>query len=83
MDFNSLIKIRRFKQILEDGFFHADPHPANLLIMENDKLALIDWGMVGRLIETDRFELSGILKSVKDRLYSDGIPADFEPKRFR
>jgi ubiquinone biosynthesis protein len=55
------------KQILEDGFFHADPHPANLLIMENDKLALIDWGMVGRLTETDRFELVGILKSVVEK----------------
>ncbi|MGA9178932.1 MAG: AarF/UbiB family protein [Desulfobacterales bacterium] len=55
------------KQILEDGFFHADPHPANLLIMENDKLALIDWGMVGRLTEKDRFELIGILKSVVEK----------------
>jgi ubiquinone biosynthesis protein len=55
------------KQILEDGFFHADPHPANLMIMENDKLALIDWGMVGRLTETDRFELVGILKSVVEK----------------
>jgi len=55
------------KQILEDGFFHADPHPANLMIMENDKLALIDWGMVGRLTETDRFELMGILKSVIEK----------------
>jgi ubiquinone biosynthesis protein len=49
------------------GFFHADPHPANLLIMENDKLALIDWGMVGRLTETDRFELIGIPKSVIEK----------------
>ena len=55
------------KQILEDGFFHADPHPANLLIMENDKLALIDWGMVGRLTEKDRFDLIGILKSVVEK----------------
>jgi ubiquinone biosynthesis protein len=37
------------KQILEDGFFHADPHPGNLLITPDEGLCFIDWGMVGRL----------------------------------
>jgi len=40
------------KQIFEDGFFHADPHPGNVLILgspENPIYALIDLGMVGRL----------------------------------
>jgi predicted unusual protein kinase regulating ubiquinone biosynthesis (AarF/ABC1/UbiB family) len=34
---------------LEDGFFHADPHPGNLLVMDNGKLAFFDFGMVGRI----------------------------------
>jgi ubiquinone biosynthesis protein len=55
------------KQILEDGFFHADPHPANLVIMQNDILGLIDWGTIGRLSEKDRFELIGLLKSVVEK----------------
>lgn len=55
------------KQILEDGFFHADPHPGNLLITEDMNLCIIDWGMVGRLSENDRFELTELLRSVVDR----------------
>lgn len=37
------------KQLLEDGFFHADPHPGNLRVMEDGRLAFFDFGMVGRL----------------------------------
>ena len=37
------------KQILVDGFFHADPHPGNILLMDDSSIALIDLGMVGRL----------------------------------
>jgi predicted unusual protein kinase regulating ubiquinone biosynthesis (AarF/ABC1/UbiB family) len=37
------------KQLLEDGFFHADPHPGNLRVMSDGRLAFFDFGMVGRL----------------------------------
>src|SRR6185437_15589953 len=37
------------KQILVDGFFHADPHPGNILLTKCSTIALIDLGMVGRL----------------------------------
>jgi predicted unusual protein kinase regulating ubiquinone biosynthesis (AarF/ABC1/UbiB family) len=37
------------KQLLEDGFFHADPHPGNLRIMPDGRLAFFDFGMVGRI----------------------------------
>jgi len=36
---NELMHRTYFKQLLEDGFFHADPHPGNLLVMEDGKLA--------------------------------------------
>jgi predicted unusual protein kinase regulating ubiquinone biosynthesis (AarF/ABC1/UbiB family) len=36
-------------QILIDGFFHADPHPGNLLVTEDGRLALLDLGMVARI----------------------------------
>jgi predicted unusual protein kinase regulating ubiquinone biosynthesis (AarF/ABC1/UbiB family) len=37
------------KQLLEDGFFHADPHPGNLRVMGDGRLAFFDFGMVGRI----------------------------------
>jgi ubiquinone biosynthesis protein len=55
------------KQILEDGFFHADPHPGNLLVNADMNLCIIDWGMAGRLTENDRFELIELLRSIVDR----------------
>lgn len=38
-----------FKQLFEDGFFHADPHPGNLLVMADGRLAFFDFGMSGEL----------------------------------
>jgi len=38
-----------FKQILEDGFFHADPHPGNIFVMSGGKIGLMDFGIVGRV----------------------------------
>ncbi|HJQ69554.1 MAG TPA: AarF/ABC1/UbiB kinase family protein [Blastocatellia bacterium] len=46
---NELIYRTYFKQLLEDGFFHADPHPGNLLVMKDGRLAVFDFGMTGRL----------------------------------
>ena len=46
---NRLLIKTYLKQLLEDGFFHADPHPGNLLVMPNGKLAFFDFGMVGRI----------------------------------
>jgi len=38
-----------FQQIFFDGFFHADPHPGNLLYVGDGRIALLDFGLVGRL----------------------------------
>jgi ubiquinone biosynthesis protein len=38
-----------FKQILEDGFFHADPHPGNIFVMPTGMIAFLDFGIVGRV----------------------------------
>lgn len=40
-----------FKMILEDGFFHADPHPGNILAMSSGMLAFVDFGIIGRVTE--------------------------------
>ncbi len=55
------------KQITEDGFFHADPHPGNILILENRSICLLDWGMVGRLTRQTRYDLVDLLNAVFDK----------------
>lgn len=49
------------KMIMEDGFFHADPHPGNVLYLPGNKLAFIDFGMVGRLTEERREQVVSLL----------------------
>lgn len=55
------------KQIIEDGFFHADPHPGNILILENNDICLLDWGMVGRLTRQTRYDLVDLMNAVFDK----------------
>jgi len=45
------------KEILEDGFFHADPHPGNFVVMEGEVIGAMDFGMVGYLSRRDRINL--------------------------
>jgi ubiquinone biosynthesis protein len=42
------------KQMLIDGFFHADPHPGNILVMENELIGFVDFGMIGKIDEETR-----------------------------
>jgi predicted unusual protein kinase regulating ubiquinone biosynthesis (AarF/ABC1/UbiB family) len=46
---NRLLIKTYLKQLLEDGFFHADPHPGNLLVMDTGHLAFFDFGMTGKI----------------------------------
>lgn len=46
-----------FHQILITGFFHADPHAGNLRLLENGRLYLLDWGLVGQLTRRMRYGL--------------------------
>ena len=45
------------KEVLDDGFFHADPHPGNMLILPGEVIGLIDFGTVGFLDERDKANL--------------------------
>ena len=46
------------QEILEDGFFHADPHPGNFVVMPDEVIGLMDFGMVGHLAPGDRNDLA-------------------------
>ncbi len=54
-------------QILHDGTFHADPHPGNVLVLRDGQLALIDFGMVGRLDSLQQAALRGMLIALERR----------------
>jgi ubiquinone biosynthesis protein len=59
-------------QILIEGFFHADPHPGNVFVLEGGELAIVDFGMVGRLDEEMKYHLSSLLIALM-RKDSDGL----------
>jgi ubiquinone biosynthesis protein len=57
-DFDTKVLARRlaisyFKQIFEYGFFHADPHPGNLLVVPNGHICYLDFGMMGSMLPRD------------------------------
>jgi predicted unusual protein kinase regulating ubiquinone biosynthesis (AarF/ABC1/UbiB family) len=54
------------KQILVDGFFHADPHPGNVFLTEDRRLALLDLGMTGRVTPTLQEQLIKLLMAVAE-----------------
>jgi ubiquinone biosynthesis protein len=54
-------------QILEHGFYHADPHPGNMVITVDKHLCLMDWGMVGRLTPEERNDLLFFIRAAVDK----------------
>ena len=52
------------KQIFEHNFFHADPHPGNIWVTRDNRLAFLDYGMVGHLERTDVGILTDLLRAV-------------------
>jgi ubiquinone biosynthesis protein len=56
------------KQILDDGFLHADPHPGNFLLQEGPRLGVVDFGACAALSEGSRLNLR--------RVYEAGLAAD-------
>lgn len=54
------------KQILVDGFFHADPHPGNVFLTDDGRIALIDVGMVGRITPELQGQLLQLLLALSE-----------------
>lgn len=55
------------KMVFIDGFYHADPHPGNVLLMSEDRIGILDFGMVGRLSDARRIEFVKLLRAVSTR----------------
>jgi len=73
-----------FKQILEDGFFHADPHPGNILVMPTGVIAFLDFGIVGRvsdeLKETMANTFIALIQKDFDRLIDQYVELGIIPE---
>jgi ubiquinone biosynthesis protein len=54
------------KQILVDGIFHADPHPGNVFLTDDDRIALIDLGMVGYVSDEMQQQLLKLLIAISE-----------------
>ncbi|MBD2201100.1 AarF/ABC1/UbiB kinase family protein [Calothrix sp. FACHB-1219] len=79
LDPEDIIKIgvtSGLQQLLEYGFFHADPHPGNLFAMPDGRMAYIDFGMMDQLEETTKETLVDALVHLVNKDYND-LAADF------
>jgi ubiquinone biosynthesis protein len=75
-----------FRQCLEFGYFHADPHPGNLIALEGGRIAFIDCGMTGEIDARTSRQLadlvSGVVTGDLDRVIGVvGALGDLEPER--
>ncbi|HZU13135.1 MAG TPA: AarF/ABC1/UbiB kinase family protein [Chloroflexota bacterium] len=70
-----ILLIGYLKQVVEDGFFHADPHPGNLLVRPGPQVVLLDFGMVGDISPTMRNNLRRVFLGVVRHDYDEILSA--------
>ena len=63
------------KQVLEDGFFHADPHPGNIFVRPGPVVVLLDFGMVGDISPAMRDNIRRVFLGIIHRDYDDVLLA--------
>ncbi len=56
-----------FEQVFEHSFFHADPHPGNIFVLEDGRIAFLDFGMMGTIIESDKVLFANILLAMYEQ----------------
>lgn len=66
------------KQVFEDGFFHGDPHPGNVFLLEDGRLCFHDFGIMGRLSAYDQEALAQLILAVSSGEVSWMVDAYFE-----
>lgn len=57
------------RQVFEHGFFHADPHPGNIFLLENNVICLIDFGMTGFIDQSTRELFADLIHSLGTKKY--------------
>ncbi len=79
LDPDTLIRIgvtSGLRQLLEHGFFHADPHPGNLFAMHDGRMAYIDFGMMDQLTEQTKETIASSVVQLINRDY-EALAKDF------
>ena len=80
------------KQILADGFFHADPHPGNVFLTDDGNIALLDLGMTGTLAPSLQEQLLRLLLAISEARSDDAVallakigeaPAEYDQRALR
>ncbi len=90
----AMIGLRSFsRQLMDFGFFHADPHPGNILVMRDGRVSLVDFGIIGYLDEETMMQIANIFLGyaehdydlVMDAFQGAGIVSDegIDLKQFR
>mgnify|MGYP000415506944 CR=1 FL=1 len=67
-----------FYQAFRDGFFHGDMHPGNLFVLPSGAIAIVDFGIMGRLDRASRRQLAELLMSFLTRDYRRAAEVHFE-----
>ncbi len=67
-----------FMQVFRDGFFHADMHPGNVFITPEGAIAVVDFGIMGRLDKSTRMHLAELLMAFLTRNYRRAAEVHFE-----
>jgi len=73
-----LIADSMLKQVFIDGFFHGDPHGGNIMVVDNDTIAYLDFGIVGYLSEDMRSWIFDILYGMSERNVTGVLDSFFE-----
>ncbi len=60
-----------FKMVLQDGLFHADPHPGNIFVLPDGRLGLVDFGIMGRVTEENMEYFASIFLALASHDYDD------------
>lgn len=80
------------KMVFRDGFYHADPHPGNLMVLQDAVIGVLDCGMVGRVDEDLRDQIEDLLMAAVDKdadrlldtvVQLGEVPPDFDRGRLR
>lgn len=80
------------ESIFGDGFYHADPHPGNIMLLPGNVIALLDFGMVGRIDERLREQIEDMLLAISNQdsiqlasilMRLGSVPSDLDEVAFR